>query len=197
MSNKQWDKSRETILKKFEKKDGKLFNKRLIIEINKQNLFKEKQAVNGSKGGRPKKEVDNEEVKKEEKPNKPKPFSGLTQTKPKKRSSSSFSSSEKKEEVKEERFPYYIGDQGFVMLYDFLKVRFHFLLENLQRLYPDPVYGKALDDFLNKNLQKRWGDEEDFRSHLNNSFKMFNDKNGESIRKQAVNSNHRTVNDLL
>lgn len=76
--NEKWQKSKQNILKCFSEKNGKIFNKRLLIEKKKQLQFRKKQASNGSKGGRPKKGLG---------------FSGLSQTEAKKSSSSSSSSS--------------------------------------------------------------------------------------------------------
>ncbi|MEJ7737436.1 MAG: DUF1376 domain-containing protein [Chitinophagaceae bacterium] len=74
----KWNENKEIILKCFSEKNGKIFNKRLSDEKKKQNKFRQKQASNGSKGGRPKKGLG---------------FSGLSQTKAKKSSSSPSSSS--------------------------------------------------------------------------------------------------------
>lgn len=82
MNDKQWSKNKSLILKKFEKDGEFIFNNRLLKELEKQGEYRKKQALNGSKGGRPKANIN---------PEKAVGLSGLTQTKPKK--SSSFSSS--------------------------------------------------------------------------------------------------------
>jgi uncharacterized protein YdaU (DUF1376 family) len=66
------------VLGKFKLKNGKLYNKRQEHERQKQEVYRTKQALNGAKGGRPKKEA---------KPNPSLSF-GLTQPEPKKSSPS-------------------------------------------------------------------------------------------------------------
>ena|SRR4028119_233688 len=109
---------------------------------------------------------------------------------------SSSSSITRKEEDKEEKFSYYVGDQGTNLLYEFLQSRFFSLVENLQKVYPEPVFSKALDDFLTKNLSKKWKDENDLRTHLNNSFRVYDEKKGESIRNQAKKKTSMSLSEL-
>ena len=79
------------VLGKFTLENGKLYNKRQEHERQKQEVYRRKQALNGAKGGRPKKEA---------KPN-PSLSSGLSQTEPKK----SFPSPSPSPLVERESFP--------------------------------------------------------------------------------------------
>lgn len=61
------EKKLKNVLAKFEKVENKLFNKRLELEREKQNEYRDRQRLNGGKGGRPKKGLG---------------FSGLSESKP-------------------------------------------------------------------------------------------------------------------
>lgn len=60
MDENQWVSSKEIILKKFQKKDGKIFNARLLSESQKYRAYQKAQSENGKRGGRPSKEADKE-----------------------------------------------------------------------------------------------------------------------------------------
>lgn len=97
--SKMW---RNSLEKKFKiSEDGKsIYNERLAAEAKKQTEFREKQALNGIKGGRPPKSSNPNETQEN-----PSLSTGLTQTEPKKSSStSSTSSSTSNKETNKESF---------------------------------------------------------------------------------------------
>jgi len=55
MTDKEWEKSKNSILKNFKKKGNKIFNKRMMKELDKLKDFSLKQSENGRRGGRPSK----------------------------------------------------------------------------------------------------------------------------------------------
>lgn len=75
LSSEEWKTSKKKLLAKFPATDDKKhrYNPRLLVEAEKQAAFREKQAEHGKLGGRP---------KRDEKPDKAKPFLGESQKNP-------------------------------------------------------------------------------------------------------------------
>ena len=100
----EWVNFSDELKEKFIEEDEFIYNKRLEIEREKTSNFHKKQAENGKKGGRPRKETTENQPNKDSENENPVVSVGLTQTKAKKSPSSSSSTSNVllKKEPKEE-----------------------------------------------------------------------------------------------